>query len=134
MGIFKPKRIIDFLIERDDKEWSGKHKQVLSQRVLFGQQPKALEKIPYKFSYHFECNNPKCKSHKLQIIDWEIYELYRNIKNNYPYSLDVILEKVKQTWLDRMWGKNRDSYLIVGSKFPYPTFVVIGVFWPPKAK
>lgn len=132
LGIFKPKKIINFLIERDDGEWSGKHKQVLGQRVLFGQQPKSLERIPYKFSYHFVCDNPKCKSHKLKIIDWEIYQLYRNVKNNYPYSPDVILEKVKQKWLDQMWGTDRDSYLIVGSRLPYPSFVVIGVFWPPK--
>lgn len=132
LGVFKPKEITDFVIEADDSDWSARHKQVLTQRVLFGPQPKALERIPYKFSYKFVCEDTRCRSHKMQIIDWEIYELYRNVKNNYPYSTDTILEKVKQKWLNQMWGEKRDSYLIVGSMFPNPSFVVIGVFWPPK--
>lgn len=132
LGIFKPKKIVDFVIESDDKDWSSKHRQVLSQLVLFGTQPKRLERIPYKFSYKFVCNNTACGGHTAQIIDWEIYELYRGIKNNYPYSMDIILEKVKQKWLKEMWGQSRDSYLIVGSIYPFSSFVVLGVFWPPK--
>lgn len=132
LGIFKPKEIIDFIIEADDKDWSLRHKKILTQRVLFGNQPKKLEKIPYKFSYSFIDNNPLHNRHKFQIIDWEIYGLYRGIKERYSYSMDVILEKVRKKWFDHMWSKDRDSYLIVGSVYPYPAFVVLGVFWSPK--
>lgn len=134
LGIFKPKEIVDFVVEADDRDWSVKHKQVLTQLVLFGRQPKGLERIPYKFSYRFVCNHPECRGHKLQIIDWEIYELYRNLKARHPYSMDVVLEKTKQQWLDKMWGNDRDSYLIVGTVHPFPSFVVLGVFWPPREK
>lgn len=131
LGIFKPKKIVDFLMEPDDKEWGSKHMQVLTQGVLFGKQPKPLEKIPFKFSYKFVCNNPECKGHKMQIIDWEVYELYRNVKEKHPFSMDIVLEKVKQKWFREMWAKDKDSYLIVGSVYPRPSFIIIGVFWPP---
>lgn len=132
LGIFKPKKITDFLIEPDTADWSNKHKQVLSQLSLFGQQPKELEKIPYKFSYRFICNIPRCKGHKIQIFDWEIYELYRNIKGNYPYAMDIILEKIKQKWFGVMCSAKRDTHFIVGTRHPFPTFIILGVFWPPK--
>jgi hypothetical protein len=132
LGIFKPKRIVDFLIEPDDSDWSSRRRQTLTQGVLFGQQPKILEKIPYKFSYKFICDNFRCRGHKMQIIDWEINELYRNTKSKHPFSMDIVLEKIKQMWFHKMWAGDRDSYLIVGSVYPHPVFVVIGVFWPPR--
>lgn len=132
LGIFKPKKVKRFIIEEGDKEWSKRHQIVLSQQRLFEQQPKELEKIPYKFSYEFECSSINCKGHTMQIIDWEILELYRRMREKYPYSLDVILDKVKNKWLAEMWREDKDSYLIIGSVYPKPTFVVLGVFWPPK--
>lgn len=133
LGIFKPKEILNFEIKADNSDWSIGHKQVLSQQRLFGQQPKQLEKVPYNFSYHFSCSDKRCKGdHHLQIIDWEIYELYRKIKNNYKKPIGDVLKDIRKMWLDKMWGENRDSYLIVGSVHRYPSFVVLGVFWPPK--
>lgn len=133
LGIFKPKKVEDLIIEADTADWSPKHSKVLNQLVLFGDQPKPLTKIPYKFSYKFICNDERCKkAHELAILDWEIFMLYLNIKNNYPYAMDEILQKIKDKWLTEMWSPKRDSYLIVGTQFPYPTFMVLGVFWPPK--
>ncbi len=132
LGIFKPKRIIDFLSEADTTDWSKRHQQVLSQQVLFGKQPKPLTKIPYKFSYKFVCDDIRCKGHKLAIFDWEIFMLYLNIKTRYNYAMDVILQKIKDKWLTDMWSPKRDSYLIVGTQYPNPTFIILGVFRPPK--
>ncbi len=133
LALFKPKKILDFKIESDTETWSEKQQQTLSQMRLFEKQPKVLEKIPFKFSYVFICDDKACKKpHKLSVIDWEIFELYRGIKENYPYDMDVILDKIKQKWLNEMWDEERDSYLIVGTQYPNPTFMVLGVFWPPK--
>lgn len=133
LGIFKPKEIIDFIVESDNEEWGKNQKQVLSQMRLFEKQPKVLEKIPFKFSYKFICNDKRCnKPHKLSIIDWEIFALYLNIRNKYQYEMDVILEKIKEKWLNQMWNNKKDSYIIVGTRYPSPTFMVLGVFWPPK--
>lgn len=134
LGIFKPKRIKDFKVEIGEKEWSKKHQSVLNQQVLFDRQPKPLEKMPYKFSYVFECDDERCHGHELEIFDWELYELYRNMKKKYSFSMDTVLEKVKNKWFDEMWRDDKDSYLIVGTIYPKPSFIVLGVFWPPKEK
>ena len=88
--------------------------------------------MPFKFSYEFECADDRCTGHMMQIIDWELYELYRHMKEKHPLDIDLALEKVKQKWFTDMWDQKRDSYLIVGSVYPKPSFVVLGVFWPPK--
>lgn len=133
LGIFKPKIVEDLIMEADSEEWSDTHKKVLSQLVLFGEQPKPLFKIPYKFSYVYQCSDERCtRSHKQAIFDWEIFMLYQHLRNQYNYSMDVVLQKIKDLWLTKMWGSSRDSYLIVGTQFPHPTFIVLGVFWPPK--
>jgi hypothetical protein len=100
---------------------------------LFGEQPKPLLKIPYKFSYIYKCNDERCdRPHKQAILDWEIFMLYQHLKNQYHYSMDVVLQKIKDLWLTKMWDSSRDTHLIVGTQFPNPTFIVLGVFWPPK--
>ena len=132
LGIIKPREIMKFIVEPCSAQWSKKHQRVLVQQRLFEEQPKDLEKIPFKFSYKFFCQNQKCKGHICQIIDWEIYELFRNMQNKYQYDIDTILEKIKNKWIDQMWDKNRDSYLYLGTTMPFGTYVVLGVFWPKK--
>lgn len=132
LGLFKPKTI-KFLVEKDNEFWPEKQQRILRQKVLFGKQTKELDKIPYKFSYQFTCNEKACKGHKLRIVDWEIGELYRHLKNDYQYSMDVILGKMRQKWEGQMWSSKRDSYLIVGTQYRYGTPLVLGVFWPPKS-
>jgi len=133
LGIFKPKEIIDFIIEPDTETWSKNQLRNLSQIRLFEQQPKPIEKIPFRFSYLFTCKDSNCKTnHKLTILDWEIFALYRNLKKQNPYDIDLNLQKLKDRWLTDMWNPKRDSYLIVGTQYPNPTFMLLGVFWPPK--
>ena len=118
-------------IEKGD--WNSQQELILNQLHLFDKQPKKLEKIPFRFSYKFLCYDRRCtKPHSLSIIDWEIFELYRGIKQRYEYAIDEILEKIKMKWFDLMWSDKRDSYLIVGTQYPNPTFMVLGVFLPPK--
>lgn len=130
LGIFKPREVTDFYWKDAPEEWSEKHEEVLKQGVLFGTQPKPLEKIPLEFRYKFRCDDHRCKGHDLSIIDWEIYEAYRNWRNRYDYN--TLLIKIREKWLDKFWHSDRDSYFIVGSRFPYPTFMILGIFWPPK--
>jgi len=130
LGTFKPKEI-DFYITKSKKQWSQKRVNQLSQLKLFGPQPKELEQIPYEFRYKFRCDDKRCKKmHDIQIIDWEIYQSFRAWRSKYTEK--ELLVKIQEKWLDQMWASSRDSYLIVGSSFPNPTFLVLGVFWPKK--
>lgn len=42
------------------------------------------------------------------------------------------LAKMKNKWLGELWDPKRDSYLIGGTRHPYPNWLILGVFWPPK--
>jgi hypothetical protein len=132
LGIFKPKEIFDFKTTEDKSDWGPQQKKLMAQLRLFGDQPKPLQKIPWKFTYTFKCDDKSCKGHSLSIRDWEIFVLYKKLFENEKYAIDEIMSKMKARWLDEIWGPDRDSYLIVGSVFPRPSFVVLGVFWPPK--
>lgn len=132
LAIIKPKKLIDFVVEQDKSTWSKKHQQILNQYTLFGPQPKRLEKIPYKFSYIFQCNENRCKGHKLQILDWEIFQLFRNLRQKYDTDNLTILEKIRKKFVDEMWSTKRITYLFVGTVKHKPKYNVIGVYYPPE--
>jgi hypothetical protein len=41
---------------------------------------------------------------------------------------------VKKKYLDEMCHPSRDARFFMGTVFPYNTWVVIGVFWPPESR
>jgi hypothetical protein len=43
-------------------------------------------------------------------------------------------ESVKKKYLNEVCGPAKDTRLFMGTVFPYNTWVVIGVYWPPKIK
>jgi len=133
LAIFKPAEVTKLTIEAGDPDWTPKQKAKMAQTTIFGKAPMQLEKMPYTFYYHFRCNNESCRGHKMSIIDWELEELYRKAQNKFgKYAMDSILNYVKVNFFDKYWSPGYDSYLIVGSRFPYASFMVLGVFYPQK--
>lgn len=57
LGIVKPTKVLDLEIEPADAEWKPEWQALYSQLRLFGDPPKPLTKIPYKFTYVFECED-----------------------------------------------------------------------------
>jgi len=128
LGAFKPKEVANFSNVLDKAEWTNAQQASLGKVSLFNPTRKPLEKIPYKFIYHFSCDDLNCNSHKLSIVDWEIHEAYRKWKPVYK-SEKLTLEKIKDKWLDYFFRK-RDSYFIVGTESMYGKFIVLGVISP----
>ena len=140
LATLKPSRIVDFVVEEDEREWKKEWKDQLKQFNMFELptqrgQKKLVRKIPYKFSYRFFSEGDK-KSHKMMIEDWEIGALFWNCLYRTDGDEQAALELVKQKYLDEFAEK--DLHLFVGTtlKFhamsaPNP-FVIIGVFYPPK--
>ncbi|MCE1165164.1 MAG: hypothetical protein LWX07_07160 [Bacteroidetes bacterium] len=136
LAVFKPKNVVDFIIEEEnEKDWKPSWKAAMDQYKIFNSPERKikLEKIPYKFKYHFF--DSAGKKHKLQILDWEIGALYRNCLKTAEGNEQVALEKVKQKY----WNEfiNLDLHFFVGTtlewhlkRAPNP-FVIIGVFYPP---
>lgn len=113
LGIFKPKHVEDFFIEKVSEDWVPKKKGILGQNTLFNANRSTLEKIPYTFHYKFTCDDKRCQGHNLIVLDWEAAESYRNFKRIYKDE-DLALKKLKEKWLDFFFVK-RESYFVVGT-------------------
>lgn len=139
---FKPAKILDFIIEDDEREWKKEWIDQLKQIDLFTDHDKEnitaripIDKIPYKFKYHFIDGDGK--ESKMMIEDWEIGALYRNCLRSAEGNEIVAKQKVRQKYFDDL-AKTKDIYLFLGTtaewhrrRSPNP-FVIIGVFYPPK--
>ena len=132
LGIIRPSQVLDFKAESTDRDWKPRWKRLIQQTLLFGPQRKPLEKIPYKFSYIFKCEEPLCKKHKMMIEDWEIGELFRKMRDQ--HGEELALEKVKERFFCTMCAPQVDTHFFVGTILQYNAWVILGVFWPKKAK
>lgn len=138
LATFKPRRLLSFEVEEDEREWKSEWKEQLKQLDLFwpqegnSSQRKLIEKIPYKFFYRFEDEDGRVS--RLMIEDWEIGQLYFKCLKGHQ-SEDIAIQKVKEKYWD--FFLTRDIHLFLGTtkqwharRSPNP-FVIIGVFYPP---
>jgi hypothetical protein len=126
LGIFQPKKVLDFVIEPCESDWTEKQRNILDQTSLFeNQSAKHLEKIPWDFSYRYLSESPTI--HKQKITDWEAYQAFRKFREYYD-SESMALQKLKEKYMGYFTDPRKESYLIVGTVHPFPTFIVIGVF------
>jgi len=132
LGIVRPSRILDFVIEESDRDWKPEWESLFIQQRLFGPQQKPLEKIPFQFSYRFACNDPCCSGkHKMMIEDWEVGQLFLTMRDKYGDE-QIATEKVKDKFFKQMCAPEIDTHFFVGTTLQYGTWIVLGVFWPKK--
>ena len=131
LGIVRPTEILDLKVEPVEREWKPEWQSTLSQFHLFSGPPKDLEKLPYKFSYVFRCSDSGDKVHSAMIEDWELGVLYRKEVERLGDE-NAAIASVRKKFLDEICDESRDTRFFMGTVFPYNTWVVIGVFWPPK--
>jgi hypothetical protein len=138
--IFKPAKIVDFVIEDAEPDWSADKLQAIQNKLkqgnLFDEQNladfKPVRKLPHKFSYKFT-DDAGAKS-TLMIEDWEIGALYWNCLNS--HGAIEAPKKVRERYMDD-FAKTKDLHLFLGTthkwhamKAPNP-FVIVGTFHPP---
>lgn len=131
LGIVRPTEILDLKVEPVEREWKSQWQGVLNQFNLFSGPPKHLEKLPYKFSYVFRCADSGEKVHYAMIEDWELGVLYRKEVERLGDE-QAAVANVRKKFFDEICNASRDTQFFMGTVFPYNTWVVIGVFWPPK--
>lgn len=137
LGIFRVQEVSDLVIEEveRDPEKSELAEAWAAQGSLLDagelkQQRKALEQIPFRFQYRYSCSDDACQGHLQSIVDWEIVELYRNVRERANWR-----ELMRRKWLDQMYGPDKDTAFIVGNQHQYPDgFLVLGVWWPPRVQ
>ncbi|MED0670391.1 hypothetical protein P4S95_09190 [Aneurinibacillus aneurinilyticus] len=127
LGIFKPKEIIDFKITINKKSVRANPISNI-QLSLFEEAPKPLENIPYEFRYEFLCDDINCHGHSMIVLDWEIFQAFRSWRHH--YGEQGALEQIKKKWFDMMCASKRDTHFIVGTHNRFPTFMILGVFYP----
>jgi len=99
-----------------------------AQLTLFEQaippEMKKLDFIKARFQISWECNDPRCKSHKMQVLDWEVCELQRK------HGDKLALEK-----LNELCDLSRyDLKFFLGNLFLYPhSFMIVGLWYPKRA-
>ncbi len=139
LAVFKPTEIVDFTIEKVEREWDKKKLEKLRQdrsSNLFAQEDEDLfevvRKLPYKFSYVLhDCNGRKSK---MMIEDWEIGQLYWNCLSRHEGNETKAVEDVKKKYFDD-FAKTKDLHLFLGtSQLHHFTgknpFMIIGTFHP----
>jgi hypothetical protein len=143
LATLKPSEIIDFVVEKDTRDWKQQWQEQALQYGLFdldekgeGKKRDVLPKVPYKYSYEF-LSRGDTKSRKLMIEDWEIGMLYWNCLRQCNGDEEQANRLVRQKYFDEFCMK-KDVYLFLGTTSKYHLvapnpFVIIGVFVPPKS-
>jgi hypothetical protein len=142
LAIFKPEKIIEFVAEETEREWSkdklARLKAKASQLSLFQTEEEVckefsvVNKLPYKFFYRFQDSTGR--EAKLIIEDWEIGMLYWNCLKRSGGDEQEAVSKVKEKYFDSF--SKKDIHLFLGTTKQYHgwarnPFVIIGVFYPP---
>ncbi|HZK39630.1 MAG TPA: hypothetical protein VFD23_05710 [Clostridia bacterium] len=142
LAIFKPTKILDFIVKPTERDWNSKkmeNLQSLSQQMNLFQTPeeikdefKVVQKVPYKFSYKFLDSTGKQST--MMIEDWEIGMLYFNCLKRAGGDESVATAKVKEKYFDEFSKKDLHFFLGTTKQFhnvaPNP-FIIIGAFYPP---
>ena len=128
LGIIKPFKLLDFqktenLEVYENTSWSFAIN-------LDGEVIPKVTKIPHVFKYHFKCNGCKELTHNMQCEDWELFESYRSWGGRYK-NTNILWEKLKGKYFYWMI-KNRELYFVMGMYSQYPTWFIIGLYYPPK--
>jgi hypothetical protein len=132
LGVVRPKRILDLEIKPANPEWKPEWQILFNQLRLFGPQQKPLRKLPYSFQYVFECEDSP-KSHRATCTDWELGVLFLKESERLG-SEQAAAESVKKKFLGELCRPDKDTRFFMGTLFPYNTWLVLGVFWPPMNK
>ena len=141
LAVFKPREILDFKIEKVEREWDKKKldnlKAKAQQLNLFinSENPfEVVNKLPYKFSFKFTSDDGVERT--MMIEDWEIGALYWNSLKRHEGDEMKACADVQKKYFDD-FAKTKDLYLFLGTTrefhliAPNP-FVIIGTFHPKK--
>ncbi len=137
LAVFKPAKIIDFLVEEEERKWDEKKvtemRNKTQQTELFAAESwrktfKIIPKLPYSFSYKFV--DADGQQSTMQILDWEIGALYWNCLKQCDGDEAAALEKVKTKYFEQFLKTDLHFFLGTTQQYhqiaPNP-WVIIGV-------
>ncbi len=133
LGIFKPKKVSDLVIQPDSSEWKPNFLAKLGQQRIWENRTNSLvppRKVPFKFKYRFNFNDENCNGHNMSIVDWEVGALFwRMVDEGMPP--ESAAEEVKRKFLKNLCGDDKDTHFFVGTVLAYPeSWIILGVYYP----
>lgn len=145
LAVFKPTKIIDFIWEdAEEKDWDeakvGAMRQNAAQSQLFSEENwrntfRLIPKLPHTFSYKFV--DADGRKSTLQVLDWEIGQLFWNCMKLSSKKEQTALMKVRKKYFDEFTKCDLHFFLGTMKEFhgraPNP-WVIIGVFPIPHEK
>jgi len=134
LALFKPKSISKLSVEPDTPEWKESFKAELRQQRLFETRKESLEpprKVPFKFSYHWTCEDNDCNGHRMMIEDWEVGALYWRMRDK-GLSEEKAVDAVRKKFFDAICSVKNDTHFYLGTVLSHSTWVIIGMYYPKK--
>lgn len=138
LAVFKPTKIIDFIWEEVDREWSKDKIAQFQQLNLFQnvdeKKFEVVKKLPYKFSFIYE--DIEGKRSTTMIEDWETGELYWNCLRRYDGNEAKACADVRKKYFDD-FAQTKDLHFFLGTSKVHHfvgknPFLIIGTFHPKK--
>lgn len=131
LGLIKPQEVLKFYNRKDLEIYAG---PVQYQQRIDGSKTPVIQEIPHLFAYRFKCsdNCSICSNdyHDILCEDWELLEAYRRWGPKYG-DVQTLWEKLHDRFYTWMM-EERDLYFVVGTHSLYPTWLIIGLYYPPK--
>ena len=127
LGLIKPIQVIDFY---KTKELQIYETGFAIQETITEEKVPVLQEVEHVFKYRFKC--PGCapeKEHNIQCEDWELLESYRRWGQRYR-TPETLWNKIHYRFFT--WMKQRDFHFFVGTYSQYPTWLIIGLYYPPQ--
>ena len=127
LGLIKPREILSFRMEPEENpEWSEAERLILRQSNMLREPPThELEKIPFRFMFQYKCESDDCQSHRMMCSDWELGQLYRNVRygNDWKSRFQNRIDEIIQC----------DLHFFVGTVSNHPSrWIIIGLWYPPR--
>lgn len=135
LAVFKPTKIVDFIWEEVEREWTQDKLAQFQQLNLFqkidGKKFQVIKKLPYKFFFKYEDDQGKRST--TMIEDWEIGELYWNCYKRSGNEQQACSD-VRRKYFDD-FSKTKDLHFFLGTSKAHHfigknPFLIIGTFYP----
>lgn len=138
LATFKPAKFISCKAEPNDVELSAKQKASLAQQSMFSDvksMSDLMPRIPFKFKYTFIDEDGKQSS--MRILDWELNQLYLNVKRRKGTDEAARLAVIEKYSL--FMNGDYDTHLFLGTTqsrhgLASNPFTIIGVYYPKRKK
>lgn len=128
LGLIKPRELLDFIKTENLKIYEQDSWSFTVN--LDGVRIPNVSKMQHIFKYQFKCPGCNGSEHVMQCEDWELFESYRKWGELYG-NTDLLWAKLRERYFTWMIEK-RDLYFVMGTHSQYPTWFIIGIYYPPK--